>query len=396
MKDVLIIAPFADLPDETGNCRYFYLANEISKNNEVKVELVISAFSHLKKQQRDTSKTFSSDYKLTYIAEPGYKRNVSLKRFRSHNIMGKNLKEYIGKREKPDVVLCAVPSLDAACVAAEYCEQNGVKFVIDVQDLWPEAFQMVFNVPVLSDIIFAPFKRDADYIYSRADEIVAVSETYADRAARVNNKASKTVVFLGTKIVDFDKFAFTGEKDKNIFKIGYVGTLGHSYNITCVIKALEILKMQGYENIQFDVMGDGPLMEEFKSTAKVAGVNVVFHGRLPYPEMVSELTKCHIAVNPIVKGAAQSIINKVGDYAAAGLAVVNTQECPEYRDLINSYGFGFTSENDDIKGIAENILTLYKDEELRENMGSNNRRLALERFDRAAAYNAVIELLLED
>ena len=42
--------------------------------------------------------------------------------------------------------------------------------------------------------------------------------------------------------------------------------------------------------------------------------------------MVGMLGVCDIAVNSISKGAAQSIINKHGDYAAAGLPVVNTQE----------------------------------------------------------------------
>lgn len=53
-----------------------------------------------------------------------------------------------------------------------------------------------------------------------------------------------------------------------------------------------------------------------------------------YPEMCGRLVACYIAVNPITHGAAQSIINKHGDYAASGLPVVNTQECEEYRNLV--------------------------------------------------------------
>lgn len=60
--------------------------------------------------------------------------------------------------------------------------------MIDIQDIWPEAFKMVFNVPIISDLIFYPMKKMADYIYSRADSIVAVSDTYADRASTVNKE----------------------------------------------------------------------------------------------------------------------------------------------------------------------------------------------------------------
>ena len=83
------------------------------------------------------------------------------------------------------------------------------------------------------------------------------------------------------------------------------------------------------------------LKEEFEKYAKDNNVNSEFLGRLDYEEMVGYLCACNIAVNPISKGAAQSIINKVGDYAAAGLPVINTQESVEYRKLVEDYQIGF-------------------------------------------------------
>lgn len=59
---------------------------------------------------------------------------------------------------------------------------NNVRFIIDIQDLWPEAFKMVFKLPIVSDIVFAPFNFLANGIYKRADEIIAVSDTYVNRA----------------------------------------------------------------------------------------------------------------------------------------------------------------------------------------------------------------------
>lgn len=73
--------------------------------------------------------------------------------------------------------------------------------------------------------------------------------------------------------------------------------------------------------------------ERLEGVAKEQGLDVTFTGDLPYPKMVATLCECDFAVNPIRRGAA-SIINKVGDYAAAALAVVNTQECEEYRALL--------------------------------------------------------------
>ena len=123
-------------------------------------------------------------------------------------------------------------------------------------------------------------------------------------------------------------------------------------------------------------MGEGPLKQRFIQYARDKKIPCEFTGMLDYSEMVSKLIQCDIAVNPIAKGAAGSIINKVGDYAAAGLPVINTQECQEYRDLITNYSAGINCENGNPEDIAEKILFLFQNENNRREMGRNNRVLA--------------------
>lgn len=76
-----------------------------------------------------------------------------------------------------------------------------------------------------------------------------------------------------------------------------------------------------------------------------------------------------------------------------GLPVVNTQECLEYRKLVEDYQIGFNSENANAQDFAEKIEMLYNDKELRERLGANNRRLAEEKFDRKHTYLAIKNLL---
>ena len=97
--------------------------------------------------------------------------------------------------------------------------------------------------------------------------------------------------------------------------------------------------------------------------------------------------------NPIKKGAAQSIINKVGDYAAAGLPVISTQECTEYKKIVEDYKIGYNVQNDSPEEIAEKILELYNNEELRKEYGKNNRYLAEEKFNRKTNYLKIKELI---
>lgn len=398
MRDILIIAHFTQVPGELGNGRFQYIAEKIDKKSTI-VEVVTSSFSHKTKKQRRVyeEQLTSIGYKITMLNEPGYSKNVSLKRFFSHYMFGRNLKKYLETRKKPDVIYCSVPSLDAAKVVTVYAKKENIRIILDIQDLWPEAYKMVLNVPIISDIIFYPMKKKADYIYSAADEVVAVSETYASRAMRVNDKCKMSRnIFLGTELATFDKLV---EKNSKIIKpedeiwIVYIGTLGHSYDLTCVMDALKKLDSLGPKHIKFLVMGDGPLKNKFEAYAQELNLYVEFTGRLDYGEMVRYLSKCDIAVNPITRGAAQSIINKVGDYAAAGLPVLNTQECLEYRNLVEQYNMGINCNNSDSEDLARGIKLLYENESLRREYSKNSRKLAEDKFDRAKTYSDIFSLL---
>ena len=377
---------------ENNNSRFVYIAKLLSKSKEDNIEIITSDFSHARKRKFN-KKGKLAGVKITTCHELGYFKNVCLKRLKSHEKLSQNIEKYLEKRNRPDCIYCAIPSLAVGKRVAQYCKKYNIRFIIDVQDLWPEAFKMVFKVPILSDMIFYPMKKQADYIYKCADEVVAVSETYVNRALKVNKKCSKGLsVFLGTDLEYFDKYAKENkvDKDNTKIKIVYIGTLGHSYDIKSVIDAIEILNNQGINNIKFIVIGDGPLKQEFECYAKKKNVDCEFTGRLEYEKMVGQLCSCDIAVNPIKKGSAGSIINKVGDYAMAGLPVINTQECKEYQKLVEKCNIGFNCES---KNIAENIKKLIVNSNLREEKGKNNRELAEKKFNREESYNKIIKLI---
>lgn len=389
--DILIVSQYLrDIDNfEGNNSRFVYLAKLLAQNGNNQVEIVTSDFNHA------TKKNFQSVGKLQNVAvtavhEPGYPKNVCLKRFSSHKKLAGNIKNYLTNRKKPDICYCAVPSLSVADVVSKYCKKNNIKFIVDVQDLWPEAFRMFFHVPIISNIIFAPMKKQAERIYRSADHIVAVSKTYADRAVAVNKKCKlPTVVYLGSDRENFNK-NFDGKCKKNEeILIAYVGSMSASYDLTSIIDAMVKIKDR---HVKLLAMGDGALKETFASYSKERGINAEFTGKLPYPQMIEHLKQCDIAVNPIHKGSAGSIINKVGDYAMAGLPVINTQECVEYRDLLSQYKAGINCECENVCDIVNALKLLIGDAELRATMGRNSLKLGIERFDRAISYNEILEL----
>jgi len=394
---ILILANFTDDPELKGNNRFNYLAELLSEKGH-EVTLVTSTFSHTKKQQRFT-KDYQTNYRTEFIYEPGYKRNISVKRVFSHLSFNRNLRKFLKVKKTFDVVYCSFPTIETALTGIKYSKEQKIKSVVDIQDLWPEAYSLIIKNKTIYTLLFSNLIRKANWVYKNADHLVSVSQTYLDRAQSVSEKKYGTVTYLGTDLSKFDKYkAQVTDFDFNSygFYMGYVGTLGHSYDLTGVFDAMNILPPEIRRDIAFVVMGDGPLFNYFKEYSAKLDINVIYTGRLSYDKMCSILSNCDIAVNAIVKGAAQSIINKHADYCAAALPIINTQECSEYRALVDEFVIGLNSENNNPEDLASKIKLLYFDKEMCQLMGENSRKLAELRFDRQKTYPEIVKVIEEN
>ena len=392
---IWIVAHFCDGSNEHSNNRFNYLYNLLIENNH-DVKLITSDFSHREKKYRENT---AGNESIILIHEPKYRRNISLKRFYSHHIFAINLRRYLQVIPKPDVVYCAVPSLDVGYVMSKYCKKNNIKLIIDIQDLWPEAFKMVFNIPLISNLLYFPMENKANYIYSSANKIIAVSDTYRNRGLRVNrNDSEGLTVYLGTNLkeleINLKLQKNTYVKDERDIWVGYLGTIGSSYDIETALKAVFVIQKEN-TNIKLILLGDGPLLPKYKKMAEKLNINAIFLGRKPYFEAMKILSQCDITLNPLVKGAAQSIINKVGDYAALGLPVINSLQNSEYKDLLNQYEAGINIESENVKQLADAIAYLINNPDERQSMGNNNRKLAEDKFDRSKSYQSIIKQIEE-
>ncbi len=385
MKRIYIIAHFCSDFTSKGNNRFNYLAAKLAKSGN-EIHFFTTDFSHVKKERRVTE-GIELPYFVHFLHEKGYRRNVSIQRLMSHREFAENLGVTLASMEHPDAVYLAIPSIDAAVVTAKYCVDNKIPYLVDIQDLWPEAFQLVLKH---LDFLFERMRNKVDFVYRNANKVIAVSETYADRANRARiDKKNTFCVYLGTDLEAFDGYPiYPVEKKENEIWIIYIGTLGASYNINIVIDAVRRLYENGIRGFSFQVFGDGPKIEEFRSRA--IGLPVRFWGRLLYSDLIGYVKNGDIAVNPIVKGAAQSIINKHADYAAAGLPVVNTQECPEYRKLLEAYECGINCEVESVEQVAKALQELIENPKKRKQMGANSRRMAEERFNRRNTYQQIV------
>lgn len=392
MKQIVIISSqYFWLPEEAGPTRFYSIA-QVFQNSGFDVEIITSSFEHHEKKQRN--KALSSPFKIIYLDCPSYKKNVCIARERSNMVFMKKVERYLEEHgKKYDAVYCSLPPNNISAVVGKYCKENKIPFIADIEDLWPEAMDMIMPKPLRS--VFYFYKVDAEKTYKYVDAVVGTSEEYSLRASKNNGRnIPYCTVYVGCELDAFD-----GEIQENLDKVEkpegevwvtYAGSIGHSYAIDNLVRAAKILKDKGEDKYRFKILGLGPLKDEVEKLAKDLGCdNIEFLGYVAHPLMAAYLVKSDILINSFAKGAPQSIVNKIGDYLAAGKPVINTLENSEMCKLVDDHGIGVNVPAEDAYALekAIQILTVSS-----KDMGRYARILAETRFDRKTSYKEIVRL----
>ena len=142
------------------------------------------------------------------------------------------------------------------------------------------------------------------------------------------------------------------------------------------------------------VLGQGPDRDAFESHVKEIGAdNITFVGFVEYEKMAAYLSKSDMTVNAVKRRGSQSIINKVADYFAAGIPMLNGCVCKEQQDMVDEYNVGINYEPENVQSLIDAIEKLANDKKAREDMGRNARRLAITKFDRNTTYREIMDEL---
>lgn len=265
MKKIAMIVTDVALAGEKGLGRMFYLA-ELFCQYGYEVEMLTSKFQHWLKKFRTEEEMQAiqeaAKCKVVFFDEPGYTKNVQVKRILSRRVLTGHIKEYL-ENNRFDVIYSQIPDNHLASVAAAHAKKQGIPFVVDIEDLWPEAMRMVLDVPVVSDVLFSYFSVTAKKTYRLADAAVGSSDTYRDEPLKYNVKVPKSVtVYVGNDLGAFDREVQENldkvEKPADEFWVTYAGTLGTSYDIATLIRAADVLEKRGIHNVRVVLLGDGP------------------------------------------------------------------------------------------------------------------------------------------
>ncbi len=397
-RRIAVVTMGVKLGDETRGYTRFRKIAEMLCAAGFQVDLITSAFQHWEKAQRDTAKACYSDlpYRIVFINEPGYKKNLDLSRIHSHKVAAKNLREHFGAN-RYDLVYAEIPPNDVALACAECANDQGIPFIVDVNDLWPEAMRMAVDIPVVSDIAFYPFARDARKVYRLADAVVGTSDEYAARPdADRDTPAPQITVYVGNDLSEFDGGAkrctsSIGKPAGQVW-VMYAGTLGASYDLRTLIAAATKLKGR-LPQLRVKILGDGPDRADLEALARKEDAPVDFLGYQDYEHMAAYLVAGDITVNSLVSTAAQSIVTKIGDYLASAHPLINTGSSPEFRHKVETDGFGVNVPAEDADALASAIERLVTDSSQRKIMGTRARAIAENEFDQSHSYQKIVHLV---
>lgn len=401
-KRIAVVTMGVMLGDETKGYTRFRTLSKMLVDAGFSVDLVTTSFQHWEKAQRDT-RNFPYDrypFGIWFIMEPGYRKNVDVRRIRSHAVAAKNLKKLLD-RTSYDLIYCEIPPNDVARSAGEYASAHGIPFIADVNDLWPEAMRMAFDVPVVSDLAFIPLAHDARCVYRDVTAVVGTSDEYAARPAKDRAADAPAIeaitVYVGNDVADFDAgvaaHASDIEKPEGEFWVTYAGTFGASYDLATLVRAGAQLAQAGHDDIRVVLLGDGPDREMLEQVATETDSPCLFLGYQPHDMMAAYLEKSDITVNSLVEKAAQSIPTKIGDYLASGRPLINTGLSPEFVAKVHDDGLGLSVNPGDAEMLADAILTLHDDRDTARAMGLRARHIAEEQFDRPVSYRRIVDLV---
>ena len=213
------------------------------------------------------------------------------------------------------------------------------------------------------------------YTLKKADMIFATSKFLAEETAHYTNKKQIITPFG----VDIDIFKPNVNLKSDKFVFGTVKSLEIKYGIDYLIKAVSLIKDE-LKNWELWIAGTGSQKDELIKLTKSLNINekVKFLGRVPHDKIPQLLQRMHLFTVTSVWECESFGVAAV-EAAAAGLAVI-ASNLGGLSEVIVDGETGFHVEARNIEEIAEKILYLYKNREIREKLGKQARKNVIEKY----------------
>jgi glycosyltransferase involved in cell wall biosynthesis len=347
-----------DFIEDSKNSRPLLIYKAIKCSSMANIVTVYCAnFSHHKKKHVTYQ---NPDFQA--ISVSSYTLNISLKRILSYTVFAAKVL-FHPDIKKYDILYFCVPANELAIVALLYklCFKKSV--VLDVVDIWPDAFPLPSWInPFFKGLFFLTSSRLRNGIFRSADLILTQSAYFKQK---LNFPKNCKVVLMGTtQSLDSEAQHYHRPSLGHSINILYLGSINAINDLKSLITILANLKMR--KKVHLSVVGGGKKLGYLQREVERIGISSYFLG-ICFEESIKreEFLRCHFGYNGYVKSTEVAISYKSLEYLSHGLPLLNSTKIgTDTYDLIqdNGCGFNFSARPSSLANLVDNLTTLTDDQ----------------------------------
>jgi glycosyltransferase involved in cell wall biosynthesis len=232
------------------------------------------------------------------------------------------------------------------------------------------------------------------YAYKHAEIIMLDTEAHIDYFTKTFNVPRERFhrIFVGADESVFYPRDIT--RDDNRFRVFYYSSYLPLHGTEYIVRAAAAL--QEYPDIEFILVGKGLEHRKVQDIARRLGVvNIRFIDWLPFNQLPLEIANADICLGGHFSGsdkAKRVIAGKTFQFLAMRKPVI-VGNCNANRELLTQRINALFVDMSDSEALAEGVLELRKNKEMRERLGIEGYRLFLERCNSAAISSELMSVI---
>ncbi len=211
-------------------------------------------------------------------------------------------------------------------------------------------------------------------LFKMASQIICLTPNEAKNVAKIMGGCDKISIIPNG--VDIDVFKPSDKKDSNL--IAWIGRFVPEKGLFYILEAMrEVIKK--YTAVKLALVGDGPLRNNLQTLVDMFDLekNIIFLGAMNRVEVANLLSRSNFFVFPSLKeGMPRAILEAM----ACGKPVLGS-DISGIKDVIIHRENGLIVPPRDSKALANAIMLLLEDDNLRRELGRNARKLMVEKYD---------------
>jgi glycosyltransferase involved in cell wall biosynthesis len=284
---------------------------------------------------------------------------------------------------KPDIIITESPPLFLGISGYLLSRLKRARWMFNVSDLWPESAVRLGVARPGAALNFsywleAFFYKHAWCISGQSNEILqnVLSRFPAVKTYHLSN-GIETELFVSGPVDRQNSSA-------SVVAL-YAGLHGLAQGLDQILSAAH--QLRDMQMLKFVFVGDGPLKPELIAQAgRLKLENVQFLEPLRREDMPAMLASADFCLVPLGLELPGAVPSKLYEAMSAGRPAILVAS-GEALEIVRKYQCGLTSPPGDVDALVMNLRSLTQNRDLRDRLGANGRRAAVEHYDR----NGIVE-----